>query len=77
MYGRHIQQSMDQPGMVAIPSRGQLNRKNYWYVVGMCDTNSMYGRHIQQSMDQPGMVAIPSRGQLNRKNEFFPVPVRA
>ena len=29
MYGHHIQQSMDQPGKVANPARGQLNRKNY------------------------------------------------
>ena len=29
MYGHHIEQSMDQPGKVANPARGQLNRKNY------------------------------------------------
>ena len=28
MYGYHIQQSMDQPGKVANPARGQLNREN-------------------------------------------------
>ena len=28
MYGHHIQQSMYQPGKVANPARGQLNRKN-------------------------------------------------
>ena len=28
MYGHHIQQSMDQPGKVANPARGQLNRKD-------------------------------------------------
>ena len=28
MYGHHIQQSMDQPGKVANPARGQLNREN-------------------------------------------------
>ena len=28
MYGHHIYQSMDQPGKVANPVRGQLNRKN-------------------------------------------------
>ena len=27
-YGHHIQQSMDQPGKVANPARGQLNREN-------------------------------------------------
>ena len=27
MYGHHIQQSMDQPGKVANPARGQLNRE--------------------------------------------------
>ena len=26
MYGKHFQQSMDQPGMVTNPARGQLNR---------------------------------------------------
>ena len=28
MYGHHIKQSMDQPGKVANPARGQLNREN-------------------------------------------------
>ena len=28
MYGHHVQQSIDQPGKVANPSRGQLNREN-------------------------------------------------
>ena len=28
MYGYHIQQSMDQPGKVANPARGQLDREN-------------------------------------------------
>ena len=28
MYGHHIWQSMDQPGKVANPARGQLNREN-------------------------------------------------
>ena len=27
MYGQHFKQSMDQPGMVADPARGQLNRE--------------------------------------------------
>ena len=28
MYGHHIWQGMDQPGKVAHPARGQLNREN-------------------------------------------------
>ena len=28
IYNHHIQQSMDQPGKVANPARGQLNREN-------------------------------------------------
>ena len=28
MYGQHFQQSMDQPGMVANPVRGELNSEN-------------------------------------------------
>ena len=28
MYGHHIKQSMDRPGKVANPARGQLNREN-------------------------------------------------
>ena len=28
IYGHHIKQSMDQPGKVANPARGQLNREN-------------------------------------------------
>ena len=33
MYGHHIQQSMDQPGKVANPARGQLNRENEHFPV--------------------------------------------
>ena len=33
MYGRHFQQSMDQPGMDANPARGQLNRENDEFLV--------------------------------------------
>ena len=28
MYGQHFQQSIEHPGMVANPARGQLNREN-------------------------------------------------
>ena len=28
MYGYHLEQSMDQPGKVTNPARGQLNRQN-------------------------------------------------
>ena len=31
MYGHHIQQSMDQPGKVDNPARGQLNRENEYF----------------------------------------------
>ena len=31
MYGHHIKQSMDQPGKVANPARGRLNRGNNIY----------------------------------------------
>ena len=30
MYGHHLEQSKDQPGMVANPACGQLNRENYF-----------------------------------------------
>ena len=33
MCGRHILQSMDQPGKVDNPARGQLNRENEYPVV--------------------------------------------
>ena len=33
MYGHHILQRMDQPGKVANPARGQLNRENEYYPV--------------------------------------------
>ena len=31
IYGHHIEQSMDQPGKVGNPARGQLNRENEYY----------------------------------------------
>ena len=33
MYGHHLLQSMDQPGKVANPARGQLNRENEYFLV--------------------------------------------
>ena len=33
MYGHHIQQEKDQPGKVANPARGQLNRENEYFPV--------------------------------------------
>ena len=33
MYDHRFQQSMDQPGKVANPARGQLNRKNIFFLV--------------------------------------------
>ena len=33
MYGHHIQESMDRPGKVANPARGQLSRENEYFSV--------------------------------------------
>ena len=33
MYGHHIWQSMDQPGKVASPARGQMKRENEYFSV--------------------------------------------
>ena len=33
LYGHHLQQSMNQPGKVANPARGQLNRENECFPV--------------------------------------------
>ena len=33
MYGHTVSNSMDQPGKVANPVRGQLNRENYFFSV--------------------------------------------
>ena len=33
MYGHTYSKSMDQPGKVASPARGQLNRKNEYFLV--------------------------------------------
>ena len=61
--------SIDQPGKVANPARGQLNREMYYVF--------MYSHTYSKSMDQPGKVANPVRGQLKRENGYFLVPVRA
>ena len=36
MYGHTYSKSMDQPGKVASPARGQLNRKNEYFSVRVC-----------------------------------------
>ena len=33
MYGNTFSKSMDQPGKVANPARGQLNRENHYFPV--------------------------------------------
>ena len=33
VYGQHFQQSIDQPGMVVNPARGQLKRENEYFPV--------------------------------------------
>ena len=35
IYGHHIWQSMDQPGKVSNPARGQLNRENEHFPVSV------------------------------------------
>ena len=41
VYGYHILQSMDQPGKVANPARGQLNRENKYFPVPFAAENSV------------------------------------
>ena len=65
---------MDQPGKVASPARGQLNRENEHFPVSV---RCMVITYIAKGEDQPGKVANPSCGQLNRENEYFPVSLRA
>ena len=61
LYGHTCRKSMDQPGKVASPARGQLNKENKYSPVpvrgGICS------QHFQERMDQPGMVANPASGQ--------------
>ena len=33
MYGQHIQQSVDEPDVIANPARGHLNREAYFSLV--------------------------------------------
>ena len=88
MYSHIYSQSMDQPGKVANPARGQLNRENEYSLsvfapenlVSRVTTGRMvvlYGHAYSKSMDQPGKVANPARGQLNREKEYLPIRVRA
>ena len=67
MYGHHIQQSMDQPGKVANPASGQLNREKVLCMV----------THIARVwVNRVNKVANPARGQqLNRENQDSPVHV--
>ena len=39
MYGHTYSKSMDQPGKVANPARGQLNRENEHFPVRVCAEN--------------------------------------
>ena len=63
MYGHHIQQSMDQPGKVANPARGQLNRENECSPVPVHALEFGLARRIQPS--RPASVCSFSILRLN------------
>ena len=81
MYCHTYSKSMDQPGKVAKPAYGQLNRENEYIprprsrlIIWSRETGSavpfrvsMYGHTYSTSVDQPGEVDSPARGQLNSK----------
>ena len=56
MYGNTYSKSMDQPGKVASPARGQLNRKNEYFPVRVCLCLRIWSR-------ETGSV-VPSRVSL-------------
>ena len=50
MYGHHTySKSMDRPGKVANPTRGQLNRENEYIPVRVCACELGLARGVQQS----------------------------
>ena len=57
MYGHHIYQSMDQPGKVANPARGQLNRENEYFPVRVRAWESGLVRRVRQS--RPASACSP------------------
>ena len=68
IYSHTYSKSMDQPGKVVNPARGQLNRENHIPLSPCVPENS-----VSQSgfgSDQPGKVVNPARGQLNRENHI-------
>ena len=71
----------NQPGKVANPARGQLNREIFLSMSPFAPENiiCMYGKtyRASKSMHQPGKVANLPFGQLNRVNEFLRVRIRA
>ena len=54
MYGHHIKQSMDQPGKVANPARGQLNRENEHSPVPVRASEFGLARRVQPSRPASG-----------------------
>ena len=64
---------MDQIGIVAPSTRGQLNRENVFpcFCSRLRIWSPLSGRNYNfKSMDQIGIVAPSTRGQLNRENVF-------
>ena len=49
MYGHTYSRSMDQPGKVANPSRGQLNRENEYFPVRVRAREVGLARRVRQS----------------------------
>ena len=50
MYGYTRSKSMDQPGKVASPARGQLNRKNAYFPVRVRAREFGLARRVRQSL---------------------------
>ena len=48
VYGHTYGKSMDQPGKVANPARGQLNRENEYFPIGVCARKFGLARRVRQ-----------------------------
>ena len=67
MYSHHFPQSKDQPGKVANPARGQLNRENEHFPVPVRGSPYLCGPPVVSEMIQ----LLPSGNPFKCHEKFF------
>ena len=70
MYGQHFQQSMDQPGMVANPARGQLNRENEHFPVAVRAWEFGLARRVRPVPSRVSLLILHTQAESGADSRY-------